>query len=168
MASTAAGVRIFISVALTVVAIGMSVSAAHPDASPGQPALESRRIEGTWRVQITLVNCETGTPVAPPFPALATFSRGGTVVTSDGGSSPSARGAGHGVWRFAGPGTYEAFTEAFMFANGVRIGTQQIQQEIQIGAGGAEFTSRVNSRVLNIDGNVVFAGCASSAGQRME
>lgn len=90
------------------------------------------------------------------------------MVTSDGGSSPAARGAGHGIWTFVGPGAYEAFTEAFLFTNGVRTGTQQIRQEIQIGPDGYEFISSVSSRVLSVEGNTVFVGCATSVGQRME
>jgi hypothetical protein len=161
---------ILVSAALVLgsVTISERVALASQDPSPGQPALDSRKIEGTWRVQITLINCQTGAPVAAPFPALATFGRGGTVVTSDGGSSPTARGAGHGVWRFDGPGTYEALTEAFLFTNGVRTGTQQLRQQIQIVSDGSEFMSTVSSRVLSVDGNTVFAGCATSAGQRME
>jgi len=161
---------VLVSAAIVLGSIGISerVALASQDPSPGQPALDSRKIEGTWRVQVTLVNCQTLTPVAAPFPALATFGRGGTVVTSDGGSSPASRGAGHGIWSFVGPGAYEAFTEAFLFTNGVRTGTQQIQQEIQIGPGGYEFMSSVSSRVLSVDGNTLFVGCATSAGQRME
>ena len=177
MTSTASTVRvssraacILVSAALALGSIGISdqVALASQGPSPGQPAFDSRKIEGTWRVQITLVSCQTGTPVAAPFPALATFGRGGTVVTSDGGSSPTSRGTGHGIWSFVGPGDYEAFTEAFLFNNGVRTGTQQIRQEIQIGRDGYEFLSVVSSRVLSVDGNTLFAGCATSVGQRME
>ena len=161
---------VLVSAGLALGSIGMSerVALGSQDSSPGQPAFDSRKIEGTWRVQITLVNCQTGTPVAAPFPALATFGRGGTVVTSDGGSSPTSRGAGHGIWSFVRLGAYEAFTEAFLFTNGVRTGTQQIRQEIQIGPDGHEFMSTVSSRVLSVDGNTLFVGCATSGGQRME
>ena len=177
MALTASVVRVssraafvLVSAALALGSIGIFewVTLASQDPSPGRPPFDARKIEGTWRVQITLVSCQTGTPVAAPFPALATFGRGGTVVTSDGGSSPTSRGAGHGIWSFVGPGAYEAFTEAFLFTNGVRTGTQQIRQEIQIGADGYEFMSRVSSRVVSVDGNTLFVGCATSVGQRME
>jgi hypothetical protein len=177
MALTASVVRVssraalvLVSAAFALGSIGMSerVALASQDSSPGQPAFDSRKIEGTWRVQVTLVSCQTGTPVAAPFPALATFGRGGTVVTSDGGMSPTSRGAGLGIWSFVGPGAYEVFTEAFLFTNGVRSGTQQIRQEIQIGSGGYEFMSSISSRVLGVDGNTLFVGCANSVGQRME
>lgn len=177
MALTASVVRVWSRAALVLVSAALALGSggiservvlASQGPSPGQPALDSRQIEGTWRVQITLINCQTGTPVAAPFPALATFVRGGTVVTSDGGSSPTSRGAGHGIWRFVAPGAYEALTEAFLFTNGVRTGLQQIRQEIQIFPDGYEFVSRVSSRVLSVDGSTVFVGCATSVGQRME
>ena len=168
VSSRAAFVLATAALALGSVGISERVAVASQDPSPGQPAVDSRKIEGTWRVQITLVNCQTGTPAAAPFPALATFGRGGTVVTSDGGSSPASRGAGHGIWRFVEPGAYEALTEAFLFTNGVRTGTQHIRQQIQIGTDGYEFTSSVSSRVMSVDGNTLFVGCATSVGQRME
>ncbi|MBA3641242.1 MAG: hypothetical protein M3541_18375 [Acidobacteriota bacterium] len=138
------------------------------DRSPGQPSADARRIEGTWRVQITLVNCQSGLPFGAAFQALATFGREGTLITADGGLNPATRTAGHGVWRFLSPGAFEALSEAFLFTNGVRSGTQRIRQEIQIVPGGSEFTSRVSSQVLDLNGQPVFVGCAMSEGQRME
>lgn len=135
---------------------------------PGQPGRDAHKLEGTWRVQITIVSCQTGVPVAAPFPAMATFGREGTMITSDGGLSPTARGAGHGVWRFLSPGAFEAQTEAFLFTNGVRTGTQRLRQDLQLGVDGDEFTARVSSEILNADGNLVFSGCATSVGRRME
>ena len=58
-------------------------------------------------------------------------------------------------------------TEAFLVTNGIRTGTQQIRQEIQIGPDGYEFMARVSSRVLSVDGNTLFVGCATSVGQRI-
>jgi hypothetical protein len=167
MAFTASIGRGSAHAALVLVTAALAVGAAQ-DPSPGQPAFDSRKIEGTWRVQITPVNCQTGNQAAPTFPALATFGGGGTVVTSDGSLSPTSRGAGHGIWTFVGSGAYEAFTEAFLFTDGVRSGTMQIRQAIQIEHGGYEFMSKVSSRELNVDGSTRFVRCATSVGQRME
>jgi len=41
---------------------------------------QARKLEGTWRVRITLRDCGSGDPLpfpGNPFPALVTFARGG-------------------------------------------------------------------------------------------
>ena len=47
---------------------------------------EARKLEGTWRVRITLRDCGSGGPLpfpGNPFPALVTFARGGTLTSAD-------------------------------------------------------------------------------------
>ena len=125
-------------------------------------------LEGTWRVEVTLLNCDTRRPIGMRFPALATFSRGGTLTTSDGGLSPAVRGPGHGLWGRVHGRSFAALTEAFMFNGAVRTGTQRISQEIELADDGESFDARVSSAVLDTEGRVVFAGCASSVGRRLD
>ena len=126
-------------------------------------------LEGTWRVEITLLNCQTGEPLRDPFPALATFARGGTMTTSDGGSSPTARGAGHGEWWRTQGRTFGAITEAFLFApTGSLSGRQRLVQLIELDGHGMEFEANVSSTILNTFGQVVAAGCARSVGRRRD
>jgi hypothetical protein len=40
----------------------------------------ARKLEGTWRVHVTQLNCQTHAPIAPPFLSLLTFHRGGTLT----------------------------------------------------------------------------------------
>ena len=133
----------------------------------GTQAAAAATLEGTWRVEITLRNCDTGHPMGMPFPALATFAQGGTLTTSDGGMSPAVRGTGHGLWWRLRGRTFAALTEAFMFNGGIRSGTQRISQEIDLEQDGI-FEARVSSAVLDTAGRVLFAGCASSVGRRLE
>jgi hypothetical protein len=126
-------------------------------------------LEGTWRVQITLRHCETGAQLGTPFPALATFARGGTVTTSDGGSSPAARGTGHGVWWRLQGREFAAVTEAFLFApSGTSSGRQRLTQQIELGRDGMTFEATIAARVTDTGGQVLFSGCASSEGRRLE
>jgi len=37
------------------------------------------RLQGTWRVQINPINCQTGAPL-PSFSALVSYARGGTLT----------------------------------------------------------------------------------------
>lgn len=122
---------------------------------------------GTWRVEITLQNCQTGEQMGDPFPALATFALGGTVTTSDGGLSPAARGTGHGVWWRQGGRTFKAVTEAFLFSpTGTLTGTQHLAQEVELARDGRSFQAEVSATVTNPAGQ--FTGCATTIGQRLD
>jgi hypothetical protein len=58
-------------------------------------------IQGVWRTVVTPRNCQTGEPVAPSFPGLFTFAKGGTMSEYgiSPGLSPALRSPGHGVWQ---------------------------------------------------------------------
>jgi hypothetical protein len=130
---------------------------------------QARTLAGTWRVEITVRHCHTGAAVMPAFPAMATFATGGTVTTSDGGLSPLARGAGHGVWRHTGAHSYEALTEAFLFTPaGTLGGRQRLRQFVELGSGADEFASSVLAEILDAQGTVIGAGCATSVGRRLD
>jgi hypothetical protein len=154
---------------LAIILLAQAVAAALPNDGAGgeQPAAHRGTLEGTWRVEITLRNCLTGEPVQPPFPALASFARGGTVTTADGGLSPAVRGTGLGTWWRMRGGAFAAVTEAFLFNGNVRTGVQRITQEIEVAAGDDEFTANVGSEIEDVDGNVVGRGCATSIGWRL-
>ena len=130
---------------------------------------QARTLVGTWLVEITVRNCHTGAAVMAAFPAMATFATGGTVTTSDGGLSPLARGAGHGVWRHTGAQTYEALTEAFLFTPaGALSGRQRLRQSVELGFGADEFTASVLAEILDTQGTLLGAGCATSVGRRLD
>ena len=48
---------------------------------------EGNSLEGTWRVQVTVIDCQTGA-VLRTFPALFAFAKGGTVTNTTAGQSP--------------------------------------------------------------------------------
>ena len=154
---------------LTIIVLVQSVAAARPNGGSGgkQSAGNRRTLEGTWRVEIRLLNCLTGAPVQPPFPALASFAPGGTVTTADGGLSPAVRGTGLGTWWRVRGGGFAAVTEAFLFNGGVRTGLQRISQEIEVVADGDEFNANVTSEIEDTSGNVIATGCATSIGRRL-
>ena len=155
-------------VTLSIIVLAQGAVAARLNAGSAgqQSARHDRRLEGTWRVEVTLRNCMTGEPVQAPFPALASFARGGTVTTADGGLSPAVRGTGLGTWWRVRGGAFWAITEAFLFNGGVRTGTQRITQEIDVAAGGEEFNANVTSEIADVNGNVIARGCATSIGRR--
>ena len=153
-------------VIMATVALG-AVAAGPKDASGrDHSSIQSRTLEGTWRVEITLLNCQTGAAFGAPFPALASFAQGGTVTTADGGLSPAVRGTGLGTWWHAPGGGFSAVSEAFLFNSGVRVGLQRINQDIDVAVDGETFAANVRSEIEDAAGNVTMTGCATSVGRR--
>jgi hypothetical protein len=131
----------------------------------------ARRLEGSWTVQVTQRNCQTGAAMGAPFFSLLTFGRGGTLVESTVNPMffPAVRGPGHGVWSHAGHRTYRALSVAFITSNGVLVKTQTITQTIQMGDNPNSFTTPSASVVfVPADGGPTITGCATATGTRIE
>ncbi len=130
-----------------------------------QEQRNEQSIQGTWRTVVTPRNCQTGAPVAPAFPGLLGFNKGGTLA----GTSTVAPSV-YGVWTRANGGrTYSfAFTNLRFNSSGVYIGTQTVRQTATIAANGDEFASTGTIEVLDTNGTQIGSGCATSTGMRFE
>ena len=134
---------------------------------------ENKGLEGTWRVQITIRNCQTGDAVRT-FPALSTFAKGGTLNTVTAGSSPARVSADYGVWRHTGGHAYSAVSDALVFGPaGEWVGTQKVQRAIEIGEDPDELTATVSAQFIGPDGNPIPGFpptpiCSTAVGRRME
>jgi hypothetical protein len=131
---------------------------------------EARSLEGSWKVQVTQVNCQTGAALGSPFLSLATFSSGGTMVetTSNPMFYPAVRGPGHGVWTHDHQG-FKALSIAFITLNGLLSKTQVITQTIEIGTDRDSFTTTSASVALVPEGGgAIITGCATATGKRIQ
>ncbi len=125
-------------------------------------------LEGTWRAQLTIQDCQTGA-VLRTFPARFAFAKGGTLTVTTAGQPPSLNTAGLGVWRHTVDHSYSAVSEAFIFsAAGAWTSTQRLTRLIQVGIGGNTFTDIVALEILDTNGNVIVTGCGTTVGTRME
>ena len=131
-----------------------------------------RTIQGAWRTMVTPINCQTGDPLAPPFPGLFTFNEGGTMSEYGigPGSNPALRSPGHGVWQHEqGWQDYSyAFTYYRYNSSGVFIGSQKVTSALKLGESGDEFISHSVVSVLDTNDNVIATFCATAAGTRFE
>jgi len=141
---------------------------AEEDQSSDSSRASQRTIQGVWRTMVTPRNCQTGDPVAPSFPGLFTFHKGGTM--SEFGTAPALRSPGHGLWqREQGRRDFSfKFTFLRYNASGVFIGTQKITATLELGASGDEFATSSSVEVFDVNGNLVGMGCATAAGTRFE
>lgn len=128
---------------------------------------KASKIEGTWRVQLTLHNCQTGAEIAT-VPALNTFVAGGCMIGTP-SQNPAMIRAGHGVWEHMGG---QSFTNTVIFfrynPDGTFAGTQKVTRHIELAPSFDEFTSTDSFELADPHGNVVGSGCATGTGQRLE
>lgn len=141
-----------------------------------QSEQSKKGLQGTWRVQVTLQNCDTHVPLGPPFSSLLSFARGGTVTgtTSNPGFQAGQRTSDFGVWKYNGHHTYSAASEAYILftsapnppAPGFQRGRQRISQLISVD--GDHFNSAATVDFFDVNGATVLSACAVASGQRFE
>jgi hypothetical protein len=126
---------------------------------------------GSWDVQVTARDCETGTPIPfiPIFPAMMTYNQGGTMQETDLGGPFSVRLPGHGVWEHQNGRQYST---AFQFLNFTPdrtfVGKNVVRSAIRLGQDGNSYISTDTVEILNANGDVIDRGCATSTATRFE
>jgi 3' exoribonuclease family, domain 2 len=97
-----------------------------------------RSLVGTWQTLVTPRNCATGVPVAPAFPGILTFNKGGTLT-----GTSTAVSSVYGVWEHENG--WQDYSLAFLSLRhsptGTFIGTQKVRQTVEISSDGNSFTS---------------------------
>jgi hypothetical protein len=157
--------------AIVVLVLGQAAVAAPPAWDP--------ELRGTWRVQVTQVDCQTGAPLSPtPFPSLLTFAAGGTMAedTTNPAFGPGQRGAGQGVWYDQGRRTFWVKSVAFINYTtpadptthnpGFEAGEQTITQTIKFTGRSDEWSSVAAITFTDTTGAVYRQGCALATATR--
>ena len=137
---------------------------------------EARTIEGTWFVDVTPRNCESGAPVGPVVHSLVTFHHGGTLNESPATPTmaPGQRTPGQGLWRHdAGRTYYQHFAAHIVFSTppgagspGFEAGWQTVTHTVQLLEDGTLESSGGNA-FYRLDGTLYRAGCSSAVGRRL-
>jgi len=127
-----------------------------------------KKLEGSWNIQVTRRNCQTGEALVT-FPTMTTFMSGGTMQDYGVAMAPSGRGPGHGVWRHQSGRSYSAAFQFFLFgADGAYTGRQIIRRQIELSRSGNEYTAVGAVEVLNTGGTVIANICTTETGMRFE
>ena len=123
---------------------------------------------GVWLTQVTRRNCDTGEPIAATGRIQLTFAEGGTFLETIG---PSIfRSPGNGICkREAGLNEY-SFVLRFMRydAAGSFVGSGVVRAAIALDETGDHYTSTATNDVLDVNGNVISSGCATSVSTRFQ
>ncbi|HXF11898.1 MAG TPA: hypothetical protein VN517_02005 [Terriglobales bacterium] len=164
---------------LSVLMLGLVIVLVSGRQVVAEPRDHDSKLVGTWRVQVALVDCQTGTALsAPAFSSLLTFAHGGTMAedTTNPSFGPGQRGAGQGVWDHKPGGTYAARSVAFINyttqANpaahnpGFEAGEQTITQTITFEDGPDKWSSTADIEFSDTTGAVYRQACAVASAQR--
>jgi hypothetical protein len=134
------------------------------------PALgqgKARRLEGTWRTEGTVINCQTGATIRT-FLGLDVILNGGSMLAT-GSSSPALTSTGYGVWEHVGGRNFTNTIVSFRFnADGTYAGTQKITRQIELDGSGDGFTSTNALEIADAAGNVIATACSTETGHRLE
>lgn len=136
--------------------------------TPSVSAAGSNKLAGTWLMNITATNCQTGLALGT-FSSLYSFADGGTLTNVTNGASPAVRSPGLGSWKPTGDHTFKSVSMALMFsAAGVWAGTQKIANTFEILDDRDALTGSVSVEIYNTSGGLTSTMCATLVGQRME
>jgi hypothetical protein len=126
------------------------------------------RLEGTWDVQVTLRDCQTGAEIRT-FASLTTFNFGGTTFDSTSGIPQALKTPGQGIWGHVSGNTYRFSFKSFSFdPAGNFTGSTKITHEANLASDGNEYTSAGIAEVYNPNGNLIFTGCSTTTATRFE
>jgi len=121
---------------------------------------------GVWVTQVTRRNCETGDPIGATSQSQLTFAKGGTLLETVG---PSIfRSPGNGIWKRESGWNEYSFAERFMRfdAAGAFVGSGVVRAALTLDETGDHYTSTATNDVLDVNGNVIASGCATSVSTR--
>lgn len=126
------------------------------------------RIEGTWDVQVSIINCATG-GVIRSFPSVGIFMQGGTMIDSTSGVPQALKTPGQGVWAHVTGNSYAFRFKAFGFdAVGNNTGYTIIQHTAALDSSGDFYTSWGTAEIYAPNGVLVATGCSSTVATRFK
>jgi len=151
------------ALALLVLVGGMQISVSGQSDEGHEPSLV-----GVWVTQVTRRNCETGEPIGAKSQIQVTFAKGGTLLETIG---PSIfRSPGNGIWKREHGWNEYSFAERFMRfdAAGSFTGSGVVRAALTLDETGDHYTSTATNDVLDVNGNVIASGCATSVSTRFQ
>ena len=127
-------------------------------------------IQGVWQVTRMGVNCDDPNQTRPPFPALMTFYRDGTLTAY---ANPPGTGPldtpEAGLWqREPGSQNYSFHDISYVYdENGAFAGSGVVTANVHLtSANSFEYSATI--QFFDADGNLLFSGCGRATGTRFE
>jgi hypothetical protein len=151
---------------MTVVILMISVVPVIAQSVTAQSEAPERSLEGVWVTQVTRRNCATGEPIGATSQIQLTFANGGTLLETVGPSI--LRSPGNGIWkREHGRNEYSYALRFMRFdAAGSFVGSGVVRVALTLDKRGDHYTATATNDVLDVNGNVIGSGCATSVSTR--
>ena len=151
---------------LTVVILMISVVPVIAQSVTAQSEAPERSLVGVWVTEVTRRNCDTGEPIAATNRIQVTFAEGGTLLETIGPSI--SRSPGNGIWKREHGWNEYSYALRFMRydAFGVFVGSGVVRAAITLDETGDHYTATATNDVLDVNGNVIASGCATSVSTR--
>jgi len=153
---------ITLAIMAIVIAFAMSRSTIRAQNPP------ERSLVGVWLTQVTRRNCDTGEPIAATNRSQVTFAEGGTFLETIGPSI--IRSPGNGIWKREHGWNEYSYALRFMRfdAAGSFVGSGVVRVALTLDETGDHYTSTATNDVLDVNGNVIGSGCATSVSTRFQ
>jgi hypothetical protein len=127
---------------------------------------QANKLEGTWRTELTVTDCQTGEPTGATAQILEAYLPGGAVLQSS--NTNVFRTPGYGIWKHT---TERNFLVTFTFfrfnADGTPAGRSDITEQIELGEDANEFTATLVNKTFDANGNLITTTCPTETGQRL-
>src|SRR5262245_6046754 len=152
-----------------VVAILLALGSADAMAQTAGQHAQGRRLEGTWLLNVTLADCQTGVELPnTTLPALHTYLADGSMLSNP-AVSPAVLRTGHGTWQHTGGNNFTNTVVLFRFnPNGGYAGPVTVWRDIELSHDAAEQFSKDTAVATDLNGNVLEIRCAVVRGRRFE
>ncbi|MFN2443783.1 MAG: hypothetical protein ABR517_13985 [Thermoanaerobaculia bacterium] len=129
---------------------------------------QSRNLVGSWETEVTIRDCQTGTPIRS-FYSVGTFMPGGTMIDSTAGTPQELKTPGQGIWTHLDGHRYRLGFKSFTFdVAGNATGWTKIVHVATMDPTGDTYSSEGSLEVYAPSGFLVFTGCASATAGRYE
>lgn len=156
---------LFVAIFASIPAFAQDVND-EPQTAEVEISRNSRDLEGTWDVSVTIRNCQNNFAIRT-FPSVGTFMSGGTMIDSSSAIPQAMKTPGHGVWqRLTGP-RYRFRFKSFSFdAGGNPTGWSIITHEANLARKGDQYDSSGIAQIYDMSGNLITTGCATTTATR--
>jgi hypothetical protein len=125
-------------------------------------------IVGSWDLQVTIRDCNSGFPFVT-FPAMNTYSQGGTTQQTALPEPGATVLPGHGVWRHDIGRNYSgAFRFLILNANPALTRRVTVRSSISLGLDGNSYTSTDAAEIRYLNGDLIESSCSTSEATRFE
>lgn len=131
-------------------------------------ATRKNEVIGTWEVEVTLRNCDTGASLKT-VRAVSTFTGGGALIESGARVPHNLTSPGQGTWKHIGGQSYSAVLRFFRFKrDGSVAETRKVTRHLELSKNGEQFTGTACVEIFDANDSLIVAHCATETAKRFE